>query len=84
MSERIRYREISENVFLSVHVYHHATNGAQYRVVINDNTQEWAVIDAHTKIIAIKGEFSNKARAMINIRKALKSLGIQLTTGTRK
>lgn len=84
MSNRIRYRNISDNVLQSVQTFQHATNGGNYIVRMSFPETKWFILDAVTEAEAASGWFTKKNLAQLAIRKALKDLGIVLGSETRK
>lgn len=84
MSDRIRYRKVNDNTLESTQTFQHSTNGAQYKVRLNATEGRWSVLDAVTELTAASGANAKRNRAQLEVREALKSLGIELNTEKRK
>jgi hypothetical protein len=83
MSERIRYKKLSETIMESVRVFSHPTNGAQYKIRLNMSEPMWYVLDANTEIVAASGRNLNKNKAQLEVRNALRELGVEISTEKR-
>lgn len=83
MIERIRYTKVAESVYEANHPFSHPSNGAKYRVRINLIEPMWRVFDDVTELVALSGIQKNFNKAKLEVREALRSLGIEVSTGTR-
>ncbi len=84
MSERIRYRKVSEFKLESVRSFSHPCNGATYKVHINTTEPLWEIVETGCDIVAASGRNVKLPDAQLEIRAALKMLGIVLNTENRK
>lgn len=88
MTTRIRFERSNEDetVWVSVRKYDHPTNGAQYKIVINEKEFQWLVIDSTCDLVAATGRNANVIKCKREAKKALEALGInfQSEVGNRK
>lgn len=86
MSERIRYRIASQNLWESIQTFDHATNGASYKVLLakGNDTYKYQVVETGSELIAASGLNVNLQQLKKEARKALAQLGVELSRGTRE
>lgn len=85
MNTRIRYRKTSEpNVVESVRKFPHPTNGATYKVRINEANLEYHIIEDTADVLVQNGRAVNLHQVKIKAKNALAQLGIEFAEeGTR-
>ncbi len=84
MSERIRYRKVSEFKLESVRSFSHPSNGATYKVLIDTTEPLWEIVETGCDIVAASGRNAKLPDAQLEIRAALGALEIVLSTEKRK
>lgn len=80
MNTRIRYRKTSEpNVVESVKKFSHPTNGARYKVRINQANLEYSIIEDTADVLVQNGRAVNLHQVKIKAKNALVNLGIEFS-----
>jgi hypothetical protein len=79
---RIRYSK-NGNRLESVKTFNHPTNGARYRVVLDQDAGAWYVVDAEGGEVAAKGQETSFHKVKKAAKKGLETLGILFTTEVR-
>jgi hypothetical protein len=78
MSVRIRYFETNEpGIIQSVKMFQHPTNGARYKVRINEKELEYHVIEDMSDTVSASGRAANLHQVKIKAKKTLQELGIE-------
>lgn len=74
---RIRYGKYGNNLLRSVKLFYHPTNGAQYYIVLNENTLEFEIYDVMAGNCgpAATGMAVNKHQLRIKAKNVIESLG---------
>ena len=84
MSERIRYRKISETALESMKIFGHPHNGARYKIKLVLTENQWIVLDPDTELVAASGHSKTRGAAQLAARNALVELGVVIQTGRRE
>lgn len=83
MSSRIRYTQ-NGNRLESVKTFNHPTNGARYRVILEEASGTWYVVDAEGGTVAAKGQETSFHKVKKAAKTALQNLGITFTQEVRE
>lgn len=77
-SSRIRYFKTNQSsVIQSVKTFQHPTNGARYKVRINEGELEYHVIEDMSDTVSASGRAANLHQVKIKAKNALQELGIE-------
>lgn len=79
---RIRYTK-NGNRWESVKTFNHETNGARYRVLLEEASGTWYVVDAEGGAVAAKGQETSFHKVKKSAKEALMSLGIVFSKEAR-
>lgn len=79
---RIRYTK-NGNRLESVKTFNHLTNGARYKVVLEESSGTWFVLDAEGGTVAAKGQETSLHKVKKAAKTALSSLGIEFSKEER-
>jgi len=82
MKNRIKYKEISENVYESCKLFVAEKSGGVYKVILDLNTKTYKVINVKQRTIVKSSEKDNKSCNNLIVlkrqaKKALKELGVK-------
>lgn len=84
MRQRIRYERQNEEVFISKQKFRHTTNGALYKVLLNEVEMRFYVIDDIVDMTAATGSAVSMHKLKIAAKKALTQLGISFNEEERE
>lgn len=79
---RIRYVK-NGNRFESQKTYNHPTNGARYKVLLDESNNSWYVVDAEGGAVAKTGQENSFHKVKKAAKAGLASLGIDFSTEER-
>lgn len=79
---RIRY-EKNGNRLESVKTFNHPTNGARYKVLLDESSSSWYVVDAEGGAVAKTGQEASFHKVKKAAKAALEALGIEFSAEAR-
>lgn len=83
MSERIRYRKLSDNSLESYQTFTHPVNGAEYSVKLDKQALKYSIVEVGSNLTAKEGTGENLPKVQRLIRQDLTDLGVNLHRGSR-
>lgn len=77
MSTRIRYTKAKDGVSETVKRFQHPTNGARYKVVLNQNDFSFSIVETLSETEVDFGKACNMHEVKKKAKKKLEGLGIE-------
>lgn len=76
MNSRIRYVKKTDSRWESQKTYNHETNGARYKVLLDETAGSWYVVDAEGGTVAAQGQETTFHKVKKSAKTALEALGV--------
>lgn len=78
LRKRIRYTRTKEDPkkWISIQEWEHPTNGGLYKILLDESTQMFSILDIRAEMVFKKGFGSNMHRVKIKAKRELEKLGI--------